>query len=130
MGYSIDATRESSQAVVAGCARDSRGGSASGPNSQRRVISRAKAAFVVSIAGLLVFGIGQHWLDSIQVSYEFPLSPPAWLVFFPQAMITTGLAALAASTVLALSGLLPWKRGVSKYAALALCADLLALLLR
>lgn len=116
MGHTIDAVRD----LVNIRAED--------PNPQRRVIPRAKAAFVVSIAGLAVSGIGALCFDALASGYAAPESPPAWLVFFPHAFVTTGLAAVVASAILALFGLLPWKPGVSKYAALALGVDLLALL--
>lgn len=96
----------------------------------RREISRARAAAVVSLSGLLLLFIGSTWLNTFHP--ELPsLDAPglSWWGFLALTMLTTGFAALIAATLLALASVFPRPRRNLLCIGVVLLSDFLALFL-
>lgn len=94
----------------------------------RRVISRGKASLVVAVPGLVLLALGMLFLKFAPYPAEVLGEERLALRFCGLVALTTGTAALAASTLLAASSLARRAGGVQRMAVYALGLGLIVAL--
>jgi len=94
----------------------------------RRCISRARAAGLIAVAGIIAVGLGKIWLDYLLAAQMAVGSEDFWVKFCARALFMTGATAVFGAAALASSCVLPWKGRAPLYAVIVIGAALVAFL--